>query len=507
MSQQLPNSQVPLQGASLLAALRLEQERRRRAKESTPASYTRPDRNVTFYGGSLELWNSTDSRIIIAGPSDCAKTFSALHIIDRYCWDYPDLVAVIVRKTRSDMGSTVLQTWENKVIKMPKGESVAPGGIYKRGGEHPEFYQYPNGSRVWVVGLDHPGKVLSGEIDLAYVNQCEELNVDDWGTLSTRTSGRAGVLKPGRLIGDANPSQSTHWIKQQQQDGTLRFIEAHHEDNPELYDHTTGTWTEEGIRRLANLKALPGVLGKRLYEGLWVSAEGTVFQPFSTIDEPFAPINYYIASVDWGWTNPGVIQVWGVDGDTRMYRAAELYETHIPVGLPNLGDVISYDPNGALVINSEALALSPDCWVKRALQLHAIFNITTWQCDPSRPEFILEFQKAGLNAVGANNAILQGIQLVEARQKPAGDGYVRIALLRGSRHYPLNGSSESDPYLVEKHLPTCLEEEVEVYVYPKDPASGKAKKNENPVDAHNHGCDPTRYATLHVDGGGGFFFA
>src|SRR3989337_697651 len=53
------------------------------------------------------------------------------------------------------------------------------------------FAQYPNKSRVWVVGMDRPGKVLSGSLDAVYFNQCEESKQDGWETLSTRPPGRA----------------------------------------------------------------------------------------------------------------------------------------------------------------------------------------------------------------------------------------------------------------------------------------------------------------------------
>jgi phage terminase large subunit len=379
---------------------------------------------------------------------------------------------------RADMPGTVLQTWERKVLGMPDDEADAPGGVHKHGGESAAFYQYPTNSRVWIAGLDRPGKVLSGELDVVVVNQAEELTVEDWGTLTTRTSGRAGVLRPGRLLADANPGPSTHWIKEQEREGTLRFVESRHRDNPDLYDQATGQMTEEGRRRLDALDKLPGVLRDRLYLGLWKSAEGTVYQPFAVENAPYAPINYFIGGVDWGWTSPGCLSVWGVDGDERMYRFCEWYETGIAVE--------SKDPE-------------QDTWIRRAQSLQERYNCTSWLCDPARPEYVAAFQSAGLPAIGADNAILQGIQFVEGRQRIAGDGLPRIVLLRGSR-------GPVDESLKKAHKPTCLEEEVEVYVYPKDPASGKPRKNENPVDANNHAADALRYCVLHLDGGGGFFF-
>jgi hypothetical protein len=57
-----------------------------------------------------------------------------------------------------------------------------------------------------------------------------------------------------------------------------------------------------------------------------------------------------------------------------------------------------------------------------------------------------------------------------------------------------------DPYLIEMKKPTCTEEEVENYVYPK-PVNGKPQPlKEEPIDEDNHGLDETRYVIAYVDG-------
>jgi hypothetical protein len=418
--------------------------------------------------------------MVFAGPADTGKTMVLLHLLDHLCWEYSGLRCAIVRHVRADMDTTVLQTWEEKVIHLEVGENTAPGGIRRYGGEKPSVYRYPTKSRVYVAGLDRPGKVLSGELDVVVVNQAEELDVEDWGTLSTRTSGRSGILVPGLLLADANPGASIHWIKKAEAAGTIRFIESSHRDNPTLYNQETGELTPAGEIRLKALDDLPGVLRDRLYLGLWKSAEGTVYQPFQALPAPLSPIRRYIGGVDWGWTNPGVLQVWGEDGDGRLYRVAEQYRTQLHVSPPDPSD-------------PEA-----DCWVKRAKGLQEKYNVEHWMCDPSEPAFIAAFQTNGVNAVAADNTIRSGIQLVEARQKVAGDGHARIFLLQGSR-------GEKDPLLDKSNKPTCLEDEVEVFVWPKDSAGRSLK--EVPVDQHNHACDTTRYVVNHVDGGNSFFFA
>lgn len=435
-------------------------------------TFHRPRRNFTPYGTSVDLWNSTEHQVIFEGPAETGKSIALLNLLDHLCWTYPKLNAAIVRKVRADMGSTVLQTFEKKVLDMPDGKPSS--GVYRHGGEHQEFYQYPNGSRIWVVGLDRPGKALSAEFDVVAVNQAEELEEGDWETLVTRTTGRAGVLTPGRLLGDCNPGPSVHWILSKGAAGGLRLIKSVHTNNPTLYDQKTGELTLQGKTTIAGLQSLTGVRRKRLYEGLWVAAEGIVYElfdkSFHVIADPISKIRRRVAGVDWGYKNPGVIQVWGLDGDNRMYREHEEYRT------------------GKLV----AASLKDDAWwVNTATELHARFEIEAFVCDPSEPQYIKAFRMAGLNAVPAFNSISLGIQNLESRLVKQKDNYARLYLLTGSK-------GAMDEELLKKRQPTCFEEEIEVYVWQKD-TSGKPKKKEVPVDENNHGCDAARYACAFVD--------
>lgn len=436
-------------------------------------SYRRPKRNFKPYGGGRELWNSTEPRVILHGPAESGKTLAVLHLLDHLCWSYPNLQCAIVRKVAADMPSSVLQSYQKKVLRMEDGKSKTEDGVTKYGGEHPEFFSYPNGSRVWVAGLDRPGKVLSSEKDVIVVNQAEELSQDDWETLSTRTTGRAGVLKPARLIGDCNPGPSTHWIPALASQGSLRMIQSNHRDNPTLFDPKTGEITEQGRTSIASLEALTGVRRKRLLEGKWVAAEGIVYETFDKTYHmratPIQDIQYHIAGVDWGLKNPGVIGVWGVDGDGRMYRVWEVYRTQKLVAASQPEDA---------------------WWINVAIELRNFFKIQMFVCDPSRPDHISAFQKAGLPAIGAFNDKSLGIQNIESRLAIQPDGFPRLFLLYNSKAAP-------DPLLVKEHKPTCLEEEIEVYSWAKD-AAGKPIKEE-PVDENNHALDACRYICAYQD--------
>lgn len=453
-------------------------------------SSQRANAGFKCYGAARDLWNAVlggAPQTMIHGPAETGKSMGALHLLDYLCWNNKNLQCAIVRKTAADMPGTVLQTWENKVIKMPKGKNITPDGITKYGGEKAQHYDYPSGSRIWVGGMDHPGKILSGERDVVLFNQAEEAEEEDWETISTRTTGRGGGLSPGRLIGDANPGPSTHWIIAHAAAGTLDMFASKHEDNPTLFDPHTRTITAQGVISLAALDKLTGVRYKRLRKGLWVAAEGVVYEDFDPtthiVKKPWSPIVDCIASVDWGYTNPGVIQVWWIDSDGRMYRRYEIYQT------------------GKLVAASKE---EDAWWINAAKWILKSFKPRHFVCDPSEPAYMEAFENAGLPCVSAFNSIELGIQNVESRLKVQGDGYPRLMLLEGSRD-PL-----PDPELKAKNKPTCLEQEVEVYARYKDPKStAEREKKEEPVPKDNHACDAMRYAAADVDdlGENDFMFA
>ncbi len=167
-----------------------------------------------------------------------------------------------------------------------------------------------------------------------------------------------------------------------------------------------------------------------------------------------------IASVDWGFTNPGVIQVWAVDGDGRMYLIHEVYRSRELI----------------------------DWWVERAQELRDAYGIEAFVCDPSEPAYIRAFNNAHLNASPAKNAVKPGIQAVQRRLRVAEDGRPRIFFSR-------TALDEEDDLLGKK--PKSVIEEIPGYVWAKSP-EGRTLKEE-PEKVNDHGLDALRYAVMYVD--------
>jgi phage terminase large subunit len=382
--------------------------------------------------------------------------------------------ALIARKTRESLTQTAMVTYEKRVLP----PNWLGNAVKFRTSE--QEYRYPNGSIIALGGLDKPTKIMSSEYDIVYVAEATELLEDDWEALTTRL--RNHVMPYQQLLADCNPGPPTHWLKQRADRGATLLLESRHEDNPSV--------TPE---YLATLDALTGVRKLRLRYGKWAAAEGMVYedwnpavhvvsrkrlQEWGVLTEGLAinreVIKRVLASVDWGYSNPGVIQVYGIDGDDRAYLLREYYQTGKTVD--------SY-------------------WVPLAKRLKQEHGITHFICDPSEPAYIEQFNKAGLNAIKATNAIAPGINNVQARLKLAGDSRPRLFVYE----YALQ---ERDEKREAAHEPFCLQMEIDAYSWPVSKNGAPVK--EVPVKVNDHAMDALRYMCQYLaepKKGGGILIA
>lgn len=393
---------------------------------------------------------------MLAGPSETGKTFATLWRLDSECRRWPGGRFAIVRKVAADLNTTVLETWRRVI--------AIRGGVETFGGQHPEWYDYPNGARVYVGGMDRPGKVLSGERDAIYFNQAEEADIGDWETLTTRTTGRGAVTEHPMLFGDCNPGPPTHWILHRPR---LRVMESRHEDNPSLFDEDgwpTRQWTEGTGPAL---DALTGVRKERLRHGRWVAAEGTVYE-FDRAHhrlrrDELPPIVDHVCGIDFGFSNPFVWSLWGVDADGRLYLLRQIYRTQRLV------------EDHARAIRGHLGDVRPSAWI----------------CDHDAEGRATLERHLGISTTPAFKSVQVGIQAVQSRLKLAGDGRPRLFILE-------DALVERDEALAALHRPVCTLDEFELYSWPKA-GDGRVVKEE-PVKEHDHGMDEMRYVVAYLDG-------
>jgi len=419
-------------------------------------------------GAARGLFHHREPEVLLDGPAGTGKSRACLEKLHLAMMKYPNARGIILRKIRADLPESAIQTFDLHVI--------SPfDNVNKVGGNNVSHYDYPNGSRVVIAGLDRDTKVMSTEYDMAYVQEATELDEEEWEALSTRM--RNGRMPYQQIIADCNPSHPTHWLNQRANDGTVLRLSSRHTDNPVLYDDD-GSVTVAGAAYIGRLDALTGARRDRLFLGKWVASEGMIYldsfdRERNVIGNPwggFPPKDWprYWA-VDFGYTNPFVCQWWAEDPDGRLYRYAEIYRSQ------RLVEDHAKDMLAVRDAEAAALGVEPRLWRPRAIV-----------CDHDAEDRATLERHLNMPTVAARKEVHLGIQAVSERLRPSGDGKPRLFLIAGANLIV-------DHDLREARKPVCTEEEVEGYVW-----NDKVKKEE-PVKEDDHGMDATRYVVMLKD--------
>ena len=310
-----------------------------------------------IYGRMYDLWEDPASVKIAGGTYDAGKTFSLCAYMDALAMEFPGSRMTFVHRSLNRVYRNILPTYYKYLGYTPTSRDAPnPTFVTRYGGEKPEFFEYRNGTRIYVNGLDQPSNLLSDFFDAAFVNQAELLPFEAWDELTARVSERAGTMPISQLVGDCNPNTPHHWIRQQTKDNKLKYFRMSFLDNPEiieqgsdrlrafriafennpdpkLLDKVMDLFTEGGLRRVEKLKNLDGLRFKRGFLGVWASGEGLVFDDFEPethiVDTTIMPNWPRYLSVDWGFRNPASVIWWAHSPDDRLYAYKEIYKTKL----------------------------------------------------------------------------------------------------------------------------------------------------------------------------------
>lgn len=422
-------------------------------------------------GAALEAFRRKDREVLLSGAAGTGKSVAALMKVHLACLRTPRVRALILRKTHASLTASTLVTFREKVA----AESIAAGLVrwFGGSGSEPAAFRYSNGSVVVVGGLDRATRLLSTEYDLCFIDEAIEVTEEDIDTIVTRL--RNGRLSYQQLLMATNPGPPTHHLKARAEAGRTVMLYSKHEDNPRMHDGRD--WTEYGREYLERLDSLTGARYQRMRWGKWVAAEGQIYEawdPAVHVVDPFdIPAGWTRwMSVDFGYTNPQVTQFWAEDGDGRLYMYREFYRTKRTVaehGADIMRAVADEDPR------------NPGKWKWREPKPR------TMVCDHDAEGRVVLSQAVGIGTVPAIKGVADGIQAVQARLKPAGDGKPRLFLFR-------DALVSRDQELVDAKRPTCTEEEFPGYIWERPGASAKlTAPKEVPLKENDHGMDALRY--------------
>lgn len=458
------------------AAIARGDAQRAEARRVAKLQYNGQRHTYQPFGTAVEAFKCKDPELLYAGPAGTGKSKCLIEKMHAVALKYPGMRGLIVRKTLASLGSTALVTFEEHVAK----EHLANGEVKWFGGSAKEAacYRYGNGSRIVVGGMDKSMKIMSSEYDIVYVQEATELLEADWEAITTRL--RNGKMPYQQIIADANPDVPTHWLKVRCDLGKTTYIRSRHEDNPVLFVQTPdgpGALTEKGRAYMEKLDALTGVRHKRLRRGIWCAAEGLVYEEFDPdihihkqIKVPPISWTRYI-TVDFGYTNPMVVQFWAEDEEGCLYLYKELYATKTTVD--QMAPLIKHHMN-----------------LKREPRPRLII------CDHDAEGRAVLERELGMSTVAAKKTVEDGIQAVKKRMRvQEHNGKPKIYLC-------LDAIVERDKELLDKKKPTCTLDEVVGYIWDRGTTiaqdKGKPPK-EAPVKEDDHGMDAMRYMVAQRD--------
>lgn len=424
--------------------------------------------DVEFRNNIKKFFKARDQEIILDGPAGTGKTYGILQRQHLVLSKYPKARGLMLRKFRSSMNETCIETFKNDVIRDRDGELLPDAPLWR---ERDQKYVYGNGSEFIVAGMDDPSKVMSSKYDFFYWNETIEAKRDEWEMVMSRL--RNGRVPYQQAIGDTNPGPPTHWIKQMANAGKLKLLTTTHKDNPAYYNAKTGKWTPKGDAYVNGIlrDGLTGLRYKRLYEGKWVLAEGQVYDCFDpdihVIPSSWTPPRHFphYWCIDFGYIDPFVWQDWVEDPDTgelTLYR--ELYHTEIRVA------------DACQIIKSLPHSCPPMAII----------------CDHDAENRATVEKELGMLTLNAYKSIHSGIEAVKKRMSPSGPNKRPGVYIRE------NCGVKVDPKLVERHKPLGILDEFDCYVWDTSKISLDRYKD-MPVDRDNHSMDTLRYMIAFID--------
>lgn len=409
-----------------------------------------------------------------------------------YASAYPGARVALSREERASMESTTLLTLRSEIV---------PAEIWAACWKESKSTLYlPNGSEIAAFGLDRPGRALGARYGLAVVDQAEQLDYNQFTIINSCVM-QVGMPWHQTLL-LFNPDSPEHWAFKRYRPDEGDGVRLDERGEPfarvvhVLPDDLMDLLSEQSRNRL---DSMDGVWKLRYRLGLWAAFEGSVYgdlwaTSLHVVDGEsdrgvagwaewggFPPPNWpRYRAVDFGLTNPFVLQWWAESPDGVFYRYREVYQT---------GRITEDHARQAVQLEADEL---------ETLRRHAKGRGERWDdylgglwfrmgvSDPARPDLRETLARFGLGTVPASNDILAGVETVRGLLKN-GLGGPRIRFVK-------DALVERDASLVAAKSPTCTEEEVPGYRWQKARSTAsEVGPRDLPIKENDHGLDAMRY--------------
>jgi PBSX family phage terminase large subunit len=244
------------------------------------------------------------------------------------------------------------------------------------------------------------GRIRGLTLALAYVDEASLVTRAFWGQLLFRLS-----IPGAMLFATTNPDSPAHWLKREYLDRADQLgLHSWHftlDDNPALTDEYVAAIKAENV----------GLFRKRFVEGLWVAAEGAIYDMLDLdpagahradwdVVRPRLAGRYWLG-VDYGTTNPTHAVLLALGIDERLYVAGEW--VHDGRAQRSLSDAEQAQRLATWLEEGAGIPGASGVWPERTA------------VDPSAASFRRQLRNDGWSGlVPADNPVLDGIRNVSS---------------------------------------------------------------------------------------------
>ena len=332
------------------------------------------------------------------GGSRSGKTFSILTALIELCHKNTGLVITICRKTYPALRATSMRDFFEI--------------LNKEGAYNVELHNKSEGTyQLWgnlveFISVDQPQKVRGRKREILFINEANELSLEDWRQLMLRTT--------ERTILDFNPSDEHHWIYEQvipREDAD--FFQTTYKDNPFL--------PQSVVMEIERFKDVDENFWRVYGLGERGASQATIFTHWKEIDQIPNEYKLLTTGLDFGYTNDPTAVV-------RIYTDGHGFAV----------DEICY---ATRLTNSD---------IAKMLRDNGVHRSDVVICDSAEPKSIDEIHSHGFNTHGARkgrDSVRSGIQFLHSR--PLAVTSRSVNLIRELRNYKWkedkNGKQLNEP--------------------------------------------------------------
>lgn len=388
-------------------------------------------------------FEATQRYVMYSGAIGAAKSYALA--VKLFCRALrPGARELLLRKRGADLRRSTLRTLLEGDGPTPP---IIPAGLYEHN-KTERCIRLNQGGVIDYTGLDEPNQLGSTQYTGAHLEEAQEFDAFECNQIDGRVRLRVEGL-PLQLNGACNPQGPLHWIAERWGLSTAYptpwpdhfAVKARTEDNPYLPPETVAAWRRN----------YSGAYAQRMLDGLWVGADGLVydcFDPARHVTKEAPQAARVLVLVDDGTTEPCVVLRVLVDSDGRMHVAEEWAETGTYLD-DRVSAVRRLGGAGATIVYDSAASTL-------GAELRRNFPA------------VVASDKATLK-------VREGVQLVRRRLQPDQEGRPRLTV-----------------------DPSCRTTIAEFGSYEwKTDRSGTAF--DEPKDENNHAMDALRYGVMYLD--------